>query len=505
MSKAKEILKLKGLGFSYREIAASVGCGKSVVGETIKRADNISMLNAEEYTEAELEGMLFPEKYAVAPDGDEPVMEYILAELTRKHVTRQLLWEEYKLEHPNGLMYSQFCDRIRAALKANEIDYHKVHKAGEECEVDWAGTTIPYYDVKHKKWDDAVLFVAALPASVYPFAYAYPDQKTPSWIDAHVSAFKFFGGTPRILIPDCTKTAVTTPDLFDPVITKTYQEMAAYYGITIIPARSRSPRDKNLVENTVGNVSRRIIAALRNEHFTSIDEINAAVAKKLEAFIDRPFQKMAGCRRTAFEQIDKPALRPLPKAHYEFAEFNTAKIGVNYHVEFDGFFYSVPYEHRGKQCTVRGTRTTVEIFVRGERIWTHHRRHRGNRYVTLSEHLPEQHKAVSEWNDERFISWAKKFGENTTAYITALLASTEYSVQAYRACMGVLRQAKGVPAAVVETASAMVLENQQFSSKYFELALKRKLSETEEQQIMPVIEHDNIRGADAFNGGVRHA
>jgi transposase len=501
MSKVKEILKLKSLGYSYRDIAASAGCGKTVVGETIKRAEKIGISNAEEYSESELENMLFPEKYASHSECDEPVMEYILSELSRKHVTRQLLWEEYKMEHPSGLMYSQFCDRIRSALKANDIDYHKPHKAGEECEVDWAGSTIPYYDVKLAKWDVAVLFVAVLPASAYPFAYAYPNQKTESWIDAHVRAFKFFDGTPRILVPDCTKTAVTTPDLYDPLITKTYQEMAAHYDITIIPARPRKPKDKNYVENTVGNVSRRVIAALRNEHFTSIEEINIAVEEKLEAFINRPFQKMEGCRRTAFEKTDKPSLRPLPTAHYELAEFRSAKIGINYHVEFDGFFYSVPFEHRGKECIIRGTRTTVEIFVRGERIWAHHRRRKGSRYVTLPDHLPEQHKAVSEWNDERFISWAKKYGTNTTAYITALLESTEYSVQAYRACMGVLRQAKDVPEPIVEAASEMALMNHQFSSKYFGIALKLKLSEAASQTTNTVITHDNIRGAAAFIGG----
>ena len=170
---------------------------------------------------------------------------------------------------------------------------------------------------------------------------AYPNQKTPSWIDAHVRMFKFFGGTPRILTPDCTKTAVVSPDLFDPVITKTYKEMASHYDITIIPARPRKPSDKNYVENTVGNVSRRIIAALRNEHFTSIEDINNAIDRKLQDFINEPFKKISGCRGIAFEQIDRPALKPLPTSHYEFATFTTGKIHPNYHVEYNGFFYSV--------------------------------------------------------------------------------------------------------------------------------------------------------------------
>ena len=505
MGKNREILKLKGEGYSYRDIAASVGCGKSAVGETIRRAEAANIRSWDEHTETELEALLFPEKKSIA-DAKEPDMMYVLAELSKKHVTRQLLWEEYKREHPDGLMYTQFCDRIKTAMKENELEYHKHHKAGEDCEVDWAGTTIPYYDAELREWKGAALFVGVLPASAYPFARAYPDQKTPSWIDAHVRMFRFFGGTPRILTPDCTKTAVTAPDLFDPVITKTYQEMAAHYDITIIPARSRRPQDKNIVENTVGNVSRRIIAAIRNDHFTSVPEINEAVGPKLKEFINEPFKKIAGCRGSAFAQIDKPALRPLPAAHYEFAAFATGNIGPNYHVEFDKFFYSVPYEHRGSEYTVRATKDTIEVFVRGERVCSHIRCYSGNRYVTLPEHLPEQHKVVSGWNDERFISWAGKYGENTAAYIQALLGSVEHSVQAYRMCMGIMRQVKGVPQETVEGASEMALKNRYLSSKYFGLALKQAANDAEAAQSQCVIEHGNIRGAAAFaGGGAAHA
>jgi transposase len=504
MEKIREILRMKEGGFSYRDIAASVGCGKSVVGETIMRAETANIENGHEHTESELKAILFPEQKGSA-DSKELDMMYIIAELSRKNVTRQLLWEEYKLVHPDGLMYSQFCDKIRNALKINALEYHKQHNAGEDCEVDWAGTTIPYYDAETRKWMESPVFVGVLPASVYPFVRAYPDQKTPSWIDAHVRMFRYFGGTPRILTPDCTKTAVTTPDLFDPVITKTYQEMAAHYSITIIPARSRKPRDKNYAENSVGNVSRRIIAALRNEHFTSIAEINEAIERELKKFVNEPFKKMVGCRRSAFEQIDKPALRPLPAAEYEFATFATGKIGPNYHVECDGFFYSVPYEYRGKEYTVRATGSTIEFFVQGERICAHIRRRSGNRYVTLPEHLPEQHRVVSEWNDDRFIRDAAKYGENTVAYVKAVLGNVEYSVQAYRACMGICRQAKEMPLEIVERASETALVNRQLSSKYFGLALKQAAKEAEEAQTQRVIAHGNIRGAAAFSGGAWNA
>ena len=257
-------------------------------------------------------------------------------------------------------MYTQFCERIKAALKANGIDYHKTHKGGDECEVDWAGTTIKYHDAASEAIKEAYLFVAVLPASAYTFAYAYADRKTENWIDAHIRAFRYFNGTPRILVPDCTKTAVTATDLFDPAITKTYHEMASHYDITVIPARAYRPKDNNYAENSVGNASRRIIAPLRDERFTSVYEINRAVAEKLHALNERPFQKLSGCRRTAFEHIDKPMLRLLPRAQYELAQFKECRIGINYHVESEGFFYSVPHEYRGAECSVRATLDTLE-------------------------------------------------------------------------------------------------------------------------------------------------
>ena len=501
MGKVKEILRLNSLGYSYRDIAASVGCGKSTVAETIRRGAKTRIKDATSHTETELEEILFREEEN-DEDPCELDMGYLLSELSRKYVTRQLLWEEYKIKHPGGLMYSQFCERIKMALKANEMDFHKTHKAGEECEVDWAGGTIPYYDVLREKWSDAFLFVAVLPASNYPFVRAYRDQKTGNWIDGHVRAFDFFGGTPHILIPDCTKTAVTTPDLFDPVITKTYHEMATHYDITVIPARPRKPKDKNMVENAVGNVSRRIIAALRNERFTSLDEINEAVSGKLGEFIDRPFKKMEGCRRSAFEQIDKPALNPLPRTKYELSHHASAKVGFNYHVCYEGFFYSVPYENRGKECSIRATATAIEVFVKGERVCAHQRHYRGDRYTTDPAHLPDSHQVVGGMNDERFISWAGKYGEETVAYIKALLSSTDYSVQVYRACMGIFRQIEDLPVDIVEAASKMALDNNQFSSKYFGLAIKVVSPPSE---AIHIIEHSNIRGAASFTGGGYHA
>lgn len=501
MNKVKEVLRLRSMGFSYRDIGQSVGCGKSVVGDVLMRAAIAGITYDSSLSETELEEKIFPPEQT--KDTETAIdIEYILAELSRPHVTRQLLWEEYKRENPNGLMYSQFCERIRLAKKADEFDYHKTHKAGEECEVDWAGTPIQYYDAASREWVDTFLFVAVLPASAYPFARAYLNRKTPNWIDAHIRAFRFFGGTPRVLIPDCTKTAVTSCDLFDPVLNETYKEMACHYGITIVPARPYKPKDKGGVENAVLNVSRRIIAALRNEKFTSLEEINAAVDRKLQDLIDRPFKKMSGSRRSAFEAMDKPALRPLPEERYEYADYTEGKIGFNYHVEYDGHFYSVPCEYKGGEYLLRATRSVVEVFVKGERICAHQRSYNTrNRYETQPEHLPENHKAVSEWNDERFISWAEKYGGAVCDYIKALLSKSQYSVQSYRSCMGVMRLAKATPAAVLEDACRFALQTGPISSNYLGLVIKQKLKDKEGEREEPIVKHENIRGAEAYGGG----
>jgi len=500
MGKVKEILRMRRDGFSCRDIASSVGCSKSGVSETLCRAKHVGLGDFEHLSEQALEEMLFGAVSAPQARSQDLDMTYILKELTRPHVTRQLLWEEYRLQNPGGLMYSQFCDRIRRAKKADEMSFHKVHKAGEECEVDWAGSTIPYYDAKERLHKEAFLFVAVLPASAYPFAWAYENQKMPSWIDAHIRAFRAFGGVAKILIPDNTKTAVSKADLFDPVMSKTYEDMARHYGAVIVPARSGKPKDKGAVENAVKVASQRILAALRDEKFSSLSQVNAAVGRKLEELRERPFQALEGCRRSAFETRDKPALLPLPVHHYELAEFAQVKIGINYHVCYQGFYYSVPYQYQGRECSVRATSHTVEVFVGEERISAHKRRfNQADRYATIFEHLPKQHQVVSEWNDKRFLSWADKFGPSTVAYISALLDSVTYSVQAYRACMGVLRQAAEEDKALVEVAAVSALADKQFSSKYFGFALKHAQREAElaKSEYVPV-SHENIRGKEAY-------
>lgn len=432
----------------------------------------------------------------------EPNLEYVFCEMKKKSVTLMLLWEEYKENHPDGIMYTQFCDRYRNFKKNNQISMHKEHKAGEEMEVDWAGDTMSYVDRETGEIKPAFIFVAVLPASAYPFAYAFEDMKIPNWIDAHVRAYEYFGGVSKVTIPDNTKTAVIKPDLVDPVLNKSYNEMATHYRTTIIPARARKPKDKAADENMVGNVSRRIIAALRNRQFFSIHEINQAISEELVKLINRPFQKMEGNRQSAFEMIDKPFLQPLPATKYEYSQWKETKVQFNYHVDFDGFFYSVHHSRVNSPCSVRATSKTIEVYIGSERIAAHPRNYNTfKRYTTLSEHMPEAHQAVSGWSSERFLSWAEKTDPNTRELIKHILESREYPVQTYRTCMGIMRLGKNYSTAIMENASRETLDKNTCSYKYFGMILKQVATTVSNTPPSKMISHDNIRGSSAFAGG----
>jgi len=502
MLKAREILRLKHeVGLSLREIGQSCNCGKTTVSEVLERAERAGISWPIDLSDKQLMSLLHPP----ADQGKattEPDLEYMFYEMKKKSVTLMLLWEEYKAQHADGVMYTQFCERYRNFKKQNQITMRIEHKAGEEVQVDWAGQTIRYVEPDTGEIKAASVFVAVLPASGYPFVRAYEDIKQANWIDAHVSAYEYFGGVPKVTIPDNTKTAVITPDRVDPVLNKSYTEMARHYRTTLVPARAGKPKDKAADENMVGNVSRRIIAALRNRQFFSLREINQAIEEELVKLINRPFQKMEGNRQIAFEKIDKPCLQLLPARRYEHADWKEAKIQFNYHVEYQGFFYSAHFSNAGQTCSIRATSHVIEIFRGTERIAAHPRNHNtSKRYTTLPEHMPEQHKAVYGWSSERFLSWAEKIGPHTRELIQCLLESREYPVQTYRACMGVMRLCKSYPAHIMEAASREALDKKTYSFKYISLIAKQQATKVPQKNPEIIISHANVRGSSSYAGG----
>ena len=465
MTKYREILRLKSLGLSQQSIADSCNVSKKTVNRVLKRAKelNISWPLDKSDTDAVLAEMFFPSAKQVRSNKRMPDYDYVHKELLRNGVSKKLLWTEYMEDcHANGeepLMYSQFCYHIQQDEQKRRATMHINRKPGEQVEVDWAGDPATIIDPDTGEITKAYIFVGVMTYSQYAYVEAFLDMKQKSWINAHVHMYEYFGGVARILVPDNCKTAVVHNGGFkDQQVNETYQEMAEYYGTAIIPARVRAPKDKPNAEGTVGNISTWITAALRDEQFFSLAELNLAIRDKLELFNQRLFQKKEGSRRSLFLGEEKPLLAPLPATRFELSDWKTATVQFNYHISVDGMLYSVPYEYIKKKVDIRVTDTTIEIFYNHNRIASHRRlKGRPGQYSTITEHMPADHQKYLEWNGDRFRKWAERIGINTYTAVNAILTSKSVEQQTYRSCMGLLKLAEKYSDALLEAACKKAL------------------------------------------------
>jgi hypothetical protein len=335
---------------------------------------------------------------------------------------------------------------------------HITRKPGEQIEVDWAGQTANIIDRDTGEIIPAYIFVAVLSFSQYSYIEAFLRQDMECWITGHVNAFQFFDGVTRILIPDNLKTGVDRVSWYTPVINKTYHEMAEHYGTAVIPARVRKPKDKPNAEGAVGVISTWILAALRNQKFFSLAELNEAIIGKLTIFNRNPFQKKPGSRFSSFMEEERSALQPLPVSHYELAIWRIATVQFNYHITAEKMHYSVPYEYIKRLVDVRITRQVIEVFFQNQRICSHPRLYgREGQYSTITEHMPEDHQQYLQWDGERFVTWAEKVGPQTVMAIKAILASHKVEQQGYRGCMGLLKLADRYSVTRLETACTRAL------------------------------------------------
>jgi transposase len=489
MGNIKNILRYSAAGLSQREIAAATASSVGTVNTVLSRINASGVKDPLALREHELGAIVYPSAKGLKGARTEPDMAYIHAEMQRPGVTLSLLWEEYKASHPDGLARSTFCARYHQFRKQSEIYMRKTYKSGDQMMVDWAGMTMTYTDRKGEP-QKVYLFVAILPASSFLYVEPFVDMTLASWIQAHVNAFEYFGGAPRLLVPDNTKTAVTKVNRHESQINKTYLEMARYYGTAVLPARPFRPRDKGPVENGVKIAENKIIAPLRNRQFHSFPCLRQEVLTLLEGVNTMPFQKLPGNRRELFEKTDRQSLKKLPPSRYEFAAFKAAKVNFDYHVQYEGFYYSVPFEYAHKQVEIRATTRTIEVFCAFERIACHLRAFDpARRYTTCIQHMPKKHQAMAEWTEERFRTWAAKTGPRTAAYITSLMAHRDQPEQAFRTCTAILHLADTQSAGNMEKASEQALGMRAFSFKSFELVLKRIAAEPQ----APIV-HENIRG-----------
>lgn len=461
MRKIREILRLKWeCQLPNRAVARSCQVGVGTVSDYVRRAREAGLFwpLPEELGEPALERLLFPDSHrphrVARPCPDWSVVH---AELRRKGVTLRLLWLEYRGRHPDGYGYSQFCERYAQWHGRLKPSLRLTHRAGEKCFVDYAGPTVPVIDPDTGAVRAAAVFVGVLGASSYTYAEAHFGQTLPHWIGAHGRLFAFFGGLVEVLVPDNLKAGVKHPCRYEPDLNPTYQDFAQYHGVAVVPARVRKPRDKAKAEVGVQVVERWILARLRHRHFFSLAALNQAIRELLDELNDRPMRSWGKSRRELFEALDRPVLRPLPEPPYEFAVLAHAKVGIDYHVEFDRNFYSVPVQLLRQPVLVRATERTVEILHRGTRVASHPRALGTRVFRTDPQHRPPAHRAYLEWTPERFLRWAAKIGPATHQLIAARLAARTHPEQSFRACLGILGLAKRFSEPRLEAACARAL------------------------------------------------
>lgn len=463
MTNYREILRLQALGFNNSRIADSTGATRQTVIAVLQRAaaQGVSHQLVEALSDRELVKLLFPQGGRCKPAFKMPDYDGVHRELAKPGVTLQLLWFEYcdKCRDSGETPYqlTQFKKYYREYAAQTKATMHLNRKPGELMEVDWAGQTAAIIDDETGEVINAYVFVAVLPYSGYGYVEAFLDRAQQSWIAAHVSAYEYFGGVTRILVPDNFKTGVTKHTKTEIVLNRSYQEMAEHYGTAIIPARVYTPKDKATVEGTVGIISTFILAAIRNQKFFTLSELNAEIRERLHKFNHKPFQLKDGSRAALFTE-ERQFLLPLPKNAYELSEWKKAAVQYNYHVQADGHYYSVPFEYIKREVDMRLTRNVIEIFCDGSRICSHMRLYdRRDLYSTQDAHMPPNHQEYTQWNSERFRSWARKIGENTATVIDALFSGYKVEQQGYRTCMSLLKLSEQFSPERLETACAIAL------------------------------------------------
>lgn len=506
MRKLKEVLRLHQDGVSNREIARRLKIGAGSVSRYLTRAKSARLVwpISEDWTDDKIYSVLFPAT-SKNPSHAHPDFGKVHKELKRKGVTLMLLWYEYQNQYPNGYSYSRYCELYQAFAGKLKPGMRLIHRAGEKLFVDYSGLTVPWVDKETGEVQHAQIFVAVLGASNYTFIEATADQSLISWVQSHVHAFEFFGGVPVCLVPDNLKSGVTKSHLYDPDVNRTFQELADHYGVAVVPARARTPKDKSKVEVGVQGIQRWVLAPLRDVTFFSVHEINDAIKPLLKAYNERDFYELEGTRLSQYQEIDKPALKPLPDRPYVYAEWKKARVSIDYHIAIEKHYYSVPYRLLKETIDVRMTPTTIECFHKGKRIALHKRSYKPG-HSTLREHMPRAHQEYLEWTPERMHAWANKIGPNTGRLIKELIEMHKVPEQSYRSCLGILRMGKRYGEERLENAAIRALHIGAIRYKNIESILKSGLDQqplskpdSESMATVPTVLHENIRGSKYYH------
>ncbi len=504
MRQIQEVLRLKHQNqLSIREIARSCQLPVSTVWEYLKRAEaaGLGWPLPEAMSQEELLQRLFGPSSNV-PSSAQPLPDwaYIHRELRRPNVTLHLLWKEYRQNYREGYSYSRFCELYQSWSETVDPPIRFPHQPGEKMFVDWAGQTVPIYH-SDGTVSTASLFVAVLGFSNKTFAEAFPNQQLPSWIAAHCKAYAYYGGVSKVTVPDNTRTAVTKPCRYEPILHRTYQDMAVHYGTVVIPARPKKARDKSKAETAVQIAQRHILAALRDQRFFSVSELNAAIAPKVAELNAKPFQKLEGSRDSWFAAHEQAKLLPLPPDPFEIATWSRAKVNIDYHVSVENHLYSVPYTLIHQHLDVRLTDKTVELFLAGKRVAAHVRSYQPGRPTTLDEHRPKSHQKYLQWTPGRMIEWAKSVGPECAKVVEKILQDRPHPEMGFRSCLGIIRLGKAVDVTRLEAACRRALHFGTCSYSSIKSILDKQLDSAplEQELSLPSPTHTNLRGGPYYN------
>jgi transposase len=501
MRKLRDVLRLKyDSKLPHRAIAQACGLGLGTVTTYLQRAAAVGLMwpLPDDLDDAALEARLFT-RPTVPPTSERALPEWpeLHLELKKSGVTLMLLWQEYRAEHAHGYAYSQFCERYRQWARRLKPSMRQVHRAGEKLFVDFSGTRPHLIDPKTGEEIGVELFVGVLGASGLIYAEATPRQDLPSWITAHIRMLDYFQGSTAIWVPDNLKSGVTRAHRYEPEINRTYHDLAQHYGAVVIPTRVARPKDKPKAEVSVQIAQRWVLAVLRHQTFFTLADLNAAIRVRVDAINDRPMKVVGVSRRTLFEQIDRPALTPLPSTRYELAEWKMCRPNIDYHVAIDHNFYSVPYPLIDESLDARFTAATVEVFFKGRRVAAHARLTGRGRYATLLEHMPRAHRAHAEWTPSRLIAWAEQTGPATGRLAAGILERRPHPEQGYRACLGLMRLGREQGADRLEAACQRAERLRSYCFRTVEHILKHQQDRLplDEPPARPALTHENLRGA----------
>jgi transposase len=511
MRKLRELLRLRfELGLSQDQIARSCSISQGAVSKYLKQAQaaGVGWPLPEDWDEARLEEALFGHSPRRVYETGRPTPDFarLHQELqSHRHLTLQLLWEEYRQNHPDGYGYSRFTELYHRWRRHLDVVLRQEHKAGEKLFVDYAGDTITIFDPKGGPERPAFIFVAVLGASNYTYAEATWSQGLEDWLGAHIRTFEFLGGCPKLVVPDNTKTGVSRACRYEPDLNRTYHELAMHYGVGVLPARPYKPRDKAKAENGVLLTERWVVAALRHRRFFSLAELNEAIRELLEKLNQRPFRKRQGSRATLFAELDCPALMPLPSERFQLHHWTQARVNIDYHVQLDRHFYSVPYTLTGERVEIRSTATTIEIFHRGQRVASHVRSPEPYQATTVNEHRPKSHQQHLAWPPSRLLNWAKTVGPGTAQLFAEILKSKPHPEMGYRSCLGILRLGQRYAAERLEAAAKRAVATGACSYHSVKSILERSLDgqALDTPPSSPPVAHENLRGASYFDASSR--